>query len=106
MSSKISATFISRKDGTVIGEASIVEPPAVTSALDNLFNAFNNPQSLLPNAKKKDVAPIPSSLSYNTDIFQFTDSFDFTIALAPDEDFPIRSLPFAVMILSVAGVCL
>lgn len=88
----IRATFISRKTGQVILEAALREPSPVVasgrSIIDRL-SPFSKDSPL-----KRIVAPKPSSISYNTDITQFTDSFDFSIALAPGENFDIRSHDF------------
>ena len=89
----IKATFISRKGGNVILEAALgsfgtVAAFAGKSVLDRL-NPFSTDSPL-----KADKAPKPSTITYNTDITQFTDSFDFSISLASDENFELRSHDF------------
>lgn len=89
----IHATFISRKAGNVILEAALGSSGTVAafagkSILDRL-NPFSTDSPLAV-----DKAPKPSTITYNTDITQFTDSFDFSVSLASNENFELRSHDF------------
>jgi len=91
MSAKIQAVFIDRRNRKVIGEAEILAPsPKPKTAVESFLDSVNPLSQKVSN----DVAPTPSALNYSTDIFQFTDVFDFTVALAPDENFEVRSHDF------------
>ena len=92
MSAKIQAIFIDRKNKKVIGEAQVMAPPPDPISAFQAFLNTVNPLSQGP--PPRELAPTPSSLNYSIDLFRFTDSFDFQIALAPDEDFNVRSHDF------------
>ncbi len=88
----ILATFISRKTGQVLLQANLRGPSGIDLSGASVLNRLN-PFSISGLSKPK-FAPKPSSINYNTDITQFTDSFDFSIALAEDEGFSIDSHDF------------
>jgi len=91
---KIEATFISRRTGQIIGEASFRPSPEPEP-----FNPFGGGflESLNPFAEQKKTNPASvgaSSVNYNTDVTQFTDAFSFVFELGKDEDFNVRSHDF------------
>ena len=102
MSDKIQAVFIDRKNKKVIGEAEVLAPPPEpVTAFQSFLNSVN-PVSEGP--PPRDVAPTPSSLNFSVDLFQFTDTFDFQIEVAPDEQFNVRSHDFVEFIVFENGV--
>lgn len=100
MSAKIQAVFIDRKNKKVIGEAEAIGVlPDPVSA----FTAFLDSVNPLSQEVSNSVAPTPSTLNYSIDLFQFTDAFDFTISLAKDESFNVRSHDFVEFFIFVNG---
>jgi hypothetical protein len=90
LSSKIALTFINKQTGQVFGEASNDTRPG--DPVSSLVAKATQPLS--SGRGSQDVAPVPTNLSYNTDMQSFTDAFSFTTELAIDERFNIGSHDF------------